>query len=130
MAGGIANMFALIAIITALSVSWFILGRQTINDVAYATLVGYFTYFVYMVIAVGKDLWQPRECAEIILSVTLAAIWVFFILSKGYASVVEKAEFSENLKATLLMGGWTFLAILPVSLYGLKRSHILKGWRQ
>jgi O-antigen/teichoic acid export membrane protein len=129
-ARGIANVFALIAIVTALSVTWFILGRQTINDVAYATLTGNFLYFVYMVIAVGKDLWQPRECAEIILSVTLAAIWVFFILSKGYTSVVEQAEFSENLKATLFMGGWTFLAILPVPLYGLKRSHILKGWRQ
>jgi hypothetical protein len=81
-----------------------------------------------MVIAVGKDLWRLHECAEIILSVTIAAGWTLFILHIGYASVAEYTGFSKILKATLFMGGWTLLAILPVPLYGLKRSQILKGW--
>lgn len=127
-ARGIANVVGLSVMIISLVVIWFIFGKQTINDVAYATLIGHFLYFVYMVIAVGKDLWRLHECAEIILSVTIAAGWTLFILHIGYASVAEYTGFSKILKATLFMGGWTLLAILPVPLYGLKRSQILKGW--
>lgn len=128
-ARGIANAVGLIIIIIALAVPWFILEIRTINVVAYSTLAGYFLYFVYMVIAVGKDLWKPHECAEIILSVALAAGWTFFLLHTGHASLVE-GGFAEELRATIFMGAWTLLALLPVPLYGLKRSRILKGWLQ
>jgi O-antigen/teichoic acid export membrane protein len=125
---GIANVVGLTIMIIALSVPWFILEIRTINIVAYSTLAGYFLYFVYMVIAVGKDLWNLYECAEIILSVALAAGWAFVIFYSGYVSIEENKLFIEDLKATLFMGGWTLLAILPIALYGLKRSQIYKGW--
>lgn len=129
-ARGIANVAGLIMMIIALAVPWFILGRRTINDVAYSTVAGYFLYFVYMVIAVGKDIWRPIECVEIILSVTIAAVWTFLLLHAGQASIGGHIGFAEDLKATLFMGGWTFLCLLPVTMYGLKRSQILKGWQQ
>ena len=129
-ARGIANIIGLTMMVIALAIPWFILGKRTINDVAYATVAGYFLYFVYMVIAVGKDIWRPVECIEIILSVTIAAGWTSLLLHLGHSSIQGHAGFGEDLRATLFMGGWTFFGLLPVTLYGLKRSQILKGWRQ
>lgn len=127
---GLANLFGLAGMTVAIAVQWFIFHKQTINDIAYATAAGYFLYFVYMVIAVGKDFWRWRECAEIIISVTIGAIWLLLILSTSYTFITKNAGFIINLKTTLLSGGWTLIAILPVPLYGLKRSKILKGWSQ
>lgn len=127
-ARGKANVFGLIIMIIALAVPWFILEIRTINVVAYSTLAGYFLYFIYMVIAVGKDLWKPHECAEIILTVALAGGWTFVILFSGYASIEGNKLFIEDLKDTLFMGTWTLLAILAIPVYGLKRSQIYKGW--
>lgn len=129
-ARGTSNVFGLGAMITALAVQWYVFGDQSINGAAYATLAGYFFYFLYMVLGVGKDLWLLYESGEIILTVTVAAGWTFFLLYTGQASQVEQAPFTESLKDTLFMGLWTFGALLPVPLYGLKRSRILKGWQQ
>ena len=129
-ARGIANTIGFCMMGLSLAIPWFIFGRHSINDVAYSSVAGYFFYFVYMVMAVGKDLWQLWECIEIILSVSGASVWIFYILYAGYTSVPVGSEFTENLKSTLFMAGWTFLAVLPVPLYGLKRSHILKGWQR
>jgi hypothetical protein len=129
-ARGIANTMGLCMMGLSLFIPWFFLGRHSINDVAYSSVAGYFLYFVYMVIAVGKDLWQPWECVEIIVSVSIASAWTFAVLHVGYASISTDTGFIDNLKSTLFMAGWTFLAFLPVPLYGLRRSQIMKGWRQ
>ncbi|HYA14131.1 MAG TPA: hypothetical protein VEF33_07310, partial [Syntrophales bacterium] len=89
-----------------------------------------YLYFFYMVIAIGREFWRFRECAEIIISVTVAAIWLLLIFSSSYTLIIKEATIITNLKSTLITGGWTLIAILPISLYGLKRSQILKGWSQ
>jgi O-antigen/teichoic acid export membrane protein len=128
-ARGIANLVGLLVMGLSLAVCWFLLDRRTITDLAYATLSGHFLYFLYMVIAVGKDMWQFHECAEVILTVTLAAGWTLFILQTGYNSLAQYGEFLAHLKNTLFMGGWTLVAILLVPAYGLKRSQLLTGLR-
>ncbi|MDP3181675.1 MAG: hypothetical protein Q8M54_02515 [Desulfobaccales bacterium] len=128
-ARGIANLAGLLMMGSSLAVFWFLLGRRTITDLAYATLIGNSLYFIYMVIAVGKDLWRLSECLEIILAVTCAAGWTLLVLQTGYASVSPPAGWLTNLKYTLFMGGWTLAAILLVPAYGLKRSQLLTRLR-
>jgi len=118
-ARGLANLSGLLLMILALSVSWFILHKQTIIDLAFATLIGYFLYFNYMVVAVGKDMWRRREGVEIILSVSIAAGWTLFILHAGLQSVANYSIFTDYLKNLLFMGAWTLLAILIVPIYAL-----------
>jgi O-antigen/teichoic acid export membrane protein len=125
---GIANTVGLIVMVFAISFTWFILRRKTIEDIALSTLAGYFLYFVYMVLAVGRHLWQPRESVHIIGSVTIAAIWIFVVLHRGYVSILGHTGFAENLKHTTFMAAWSFLAILPVPLYGLIKSKIVMRW--
>lgn len=126
-ARGVANLVGLLVMGLSLAISWFLLDKRTINDLAYATLIGHFLYFLYMVMAVGKDMWRFQECAEVILTVTLAAGWTLFILQTGYDSLAQPGGFLANLKNTLFMGGWTFAAILIVPLYGMKKSKLWKS---
>lgn len=53
-----------------------------------------------MVIAVGKDMWWFHECAEVILTVTLAAGWTLLVLKTGYNSLTQYGEFLAPLKYT------------------------------
>ncbi|MFH1147697.1 MAG: hypothetical protein V1736_08315 [Pseudomonadota bacterium] len=127
-ARGVASMAGLLFMLSALSIPWFLFGSRTIESVAYSTLTGYFLYFCYMVIAVGKGLWRTQDLIEIILSVTAAAAWTLFILQKGYGSLENTGVFLKDLAGLSLMGGWTILALLPIPAYGLIRSGISRGW--
>lgn len=128
-ARGVANLFGLAAMVVSLAYVWFVLDEKTINGMACATLAGYFMYFVYIVLAVGKDFWRVGECLETIIAVVFAAGWTYFLLDIGHVSLVEQIEFTERLRATVFMGVWTLIALLPVPLYGLKKSGVLKGWQ-
>ncbi len=128
-ARGIANLVGLLAMALSLAVCWFLLDRRTITDLAYATLMGHALYFIYMVIAVGRDLWKSSECAEVILAVTLAAGWTLLVLKVGHGSVAAQAGFFANLKYTLVMASWTLVAILLVPAYGLIRSQLFTRLR-
>lgn len=125
---GVANIAGLIMMIAVLSITWFFLGKRGIDYVAYSALAGHFLYFVYMVIAVGREIWRPKELTEIILSVSIAAMWVFAVLNIGHIAVGRCEGFIQDFKATLFMGSWTLLAILPIPIYGLKASSALKKW--
>lgn len=129
-ARGLANLFGLTMTTMSLAILWFFFERHTITDVAYSTLAGYYLYFTYMVIAVGKGYWKLRDSVDIILCVTLAATWTFILLYTGQASIKGYVGFSENLNATLSMGFITLLGILPITLFGLKKTKILKGWQK
>lgn len=127
-ARGFANVVGLTTMVAALAVPWFAFGRNTILDVAYSSVAGYFIYFVYMVMAVGKDYWKLRERIEIILSVSLAAGWTYFILRSGYATTAGDVGLTASIRSTLVMACWSLAAILPIPLYGIMRSGFLKGW--
>lgn len=124
---GIANLVGLFAMIFAFVTTWYIFKYRTLNAIAYASLAGYLLYFIYMVIAVGKDIWSNREVAEIVLVVLVAAAWTYILINAGN-SYVFKGNFVEDLKSILYSCAWTFVLLMPIPIYGLKKSKILQGW--
>lgn len=127
---GAANTAGLLMMAGALFVTWFILGRRTINSVACATLSGYFLYFVYMVFAVGKGMWKPSEKIEITLSVAVAAAWTFSVIWIGQYTAPSNAGLVSDLKYTFLTALWTAPAILLVVLYGLKKADVIRALKR
>jgi len=126
---GMANLFGLFAMAGAIAIQWFVFHRQSISDVAYASVMGSYLYFVYMVMAVGKNYWPTFECFKVILSVTVAAVWTFCVLYAGFIFMDKGAQgFMPNVKILLQVGPVTFIAITPLLFYGVKISQIRGGW--
>jgi len=125
---GTANLFGLAVMTASVSVQWYVLGNRSISGIAYASITGQYLYFVYMVFAVGKEYWTYLECLEVVLSVTAGALWAYLVISFGYAHIARDVDFVKHLLSTVQTGIVTFLALLPVVIYGFRRSRVLKGW--
>jgi O-antigen/teichoic acid export membrane protein len=126
---GMANLFGLFVMAGAIAIQWFVLHRQSISDVAYASVLGSYLYFVYMVVAVGKSYWGLSESFKVILSVTIAAAWTFCVLSTGFVFIGKGSQgFMANIKIMLQVGSLTLIAITPLLFYGVKISRIRGGW--
>lgn len=128
---GMANVFGLLAMVGTVAVTWFMFKETTIKGVACSAVAGSYLYFVYMVIAVGKNYWSTEECIGIVLSVTAAALWTFAVLYSGFFFMDKDTHgFMTNLKITARTGFLTFVAMIPLVLYGIKRSRVLGGWQR
>ncbi len=124
---GTSNFFGLIVMLSSLSFFWFILGRQTITDVAIAAVLGHSIYFIYIVIVIGRDFgWKWSSILKILLLVSLASAWTAFVLIySGLLNNCPKSWLSD-LVATLTTALWTFVAVLPVVGIGL---WVGGGWK-
>ncbi|MDD5433876.1 MAG: hypothetical protein PH343_00460 [Nitrospira sp.] len=123
---GAANLFGLSAMAGTIAVQWFILERRTINDIAWSSVIGSYFYFVYMVIAVGKNYWKNRECLDIIVSVTAVALWTFCVLYVGFKySGSDTHSLVSAVGRFLLVSALSLVALLPAVFFGVKKSRIL-----
>lgn len=123
---GAANLFGLFAMAGSITVQWFILDRRTINDIAWASVAGSYLYFVYMVIAVGKNYWGNRECLDIIVSVTAVALWTFCMLYIGFKySGSDAHSLVSAVGRFLLVSALSFAGLLPAVFFGVKKSRIV-----
>lgn len=125
LARGISNIAGLSGMILSLTFSWFVFEKHNITDIAYASIIGYFIYFTYMVFAVGRGLWGLRGLLEIYLYVLIAALWTGYVLIKGGTYIDGDMTFLADLKQTFKIGCYTLIGIIPVVLIGLKKSKII-----
>lgn len=127
---GISNIAGLIGMLLSLAVTWYILERRTMTDIAFATTAGYFIYFTYMLLAVGNELWGFREAIVTFLYVILAASWTGYVLFKGNSMLAGGLNFWPDLMQTLKIGSYTLIAVSPVVILGVRKSNLLKSWKQ
>jgi len=126
---GAANIFGLFVMLGAIAIQWFVLKNRSICDVASASVLGNYLYFVYMVIAVGKIYWSIPDCIKNILSVTAAAVWTFCVLYTGFLFMGDYAQgLLANIKIMIKVAFLTGIAILPVLACGSKISEVRGGW--
>ena len=119
---GISNLIGLAVIVTSLCYFWFILHKQDISSIAFSVTFGYLFYFIYMLIIVGKELWSIKEVASILTIILFAAVWTFVIILMGYSYTLEGLSFYKDVLRSCIIGIITFIAILPVTLIGLRLS--------
>ena len=62
--------------IICLSFFWFVLNMKNLNGVAFSIVTGSAAYFLFYVVAAGRDLWSNKD----ILKVIFFVLFSFFLL--------------------------------------------------
>lgn len=119
---GLANCFGFIATISMLGFFWFVLKKQDLSSIAISIVCGYMTYFIYILIFVGRELWSTKEIISTLMVVLLAALWTGIINIMGNTYTLEGQVFSADLLRTTIIGLITLVGIIPVILVGYKLS--------
>ncbi len=122
---GISNAVAVVSTGAFFLLAGLIVGDLTLRLVAQIMVLGYVTYFAYLMIVVGRRLWGLQRTVVNLGMVLAAAIWTtaaFEWLSRGdvsFDSVADDFLWSVLTLAKLL------LLLLPVFLLGVWRAGLL-----
>jgi O-antigen/teichoic acid export membrane protein len=119
---GISNSIGFVVMVSMLAFFWFILEKQELSSIAISVTLGYLSYFIYMIIFVGRELWSKKEIIITLSIVLLAAVWTALIIILGYSYTMPDLSFTSDLLRSMIIGLIMLLAISPVILMGLKIS--------
>ena len=119
---GLANCIGFISTFSLLGVFWFVLKKHDLSAIAISVICGYMSYFIYILIFVGRELWTVKEIIYTMIVVLLAALWTGIIVIVGYSYTIEGQIFSTDLYRTAIIGIFTMVGIFPVILVGYKLS--------
>lgn len=119
---GISNIVGLFFVVISLVLSWYVFNRHDITGVAISVTAGYFLYFVYMLIAVGKEMWSTKDVFKVLLFVILSFLYTGIVIFASNNFILIDLTFLNDIIQTLKIGGLTLLSISPLLLIGLKMS--------
>ena len=111
---GISNLIGLIVIIISLSIFWFLFDKQSLASVAISVTLGYFFYFIYMLIAVGRELWSTKEIIKILFTTLFASIWTSIIIIYANSLMIGDLKFFDDLLRTLFIGLKSIICLSPI----------------
>jgi hypothetical protein len=117
-----ANVLSLAAMTASVALCWYGFQWRSLEAIAYATIAGHALCFIYLVMAVGRDLWPMSERIEIVVTVAAAAAWTLSVLALGQPQSAPAASWIEDLVSALRLAAWTLALLAVVPLYGLVRS--------
>jgi len=115
---GISNTVGFIVMLVFLGFFWFVYKKQDISYIAISVTCGYFSYFVYMLIMVGKEIWSLKEVFQILAIVIVSALWTAITVIIGNLYSLDGLPFLEDLLRTLTIGAIMLAVISPVILVG------------
>ena len=120
---GKSNLFGLLLAIFFLSFFWFVLDIQKLSSIAISVTLTYLSYFIYMLIMVGKELWPTKEIIKILLIILIGAIWTSLVVVIGNSFSISGLNIYNDIVRSIIICVISLIMISPIFIFGLFSSN-------
>jgi|KBSSwiStaDraftv2_1062776.scaffolds.fasta_scaffold00215_15 Membrane protein involved in the export of O-antigen and teichoic acid len=100
----------------------------TLDSIALASVVGYFIYYLYIMLSIGVELWGKAGAVKIILHALAAVVITKLILNTTPINISQGA-FANNVEQLLISLLWSYALLLPMLAYGAWKTRLLQQLR-
>jgi O-antigen/teichoic acid export membrane protein len=100
----------------------------SLDSIALATVVGYFIYYLYIMLSIGVELWGKAGAVKVILHALAAVVITGLIINTAPINMSQGA-FAHNVEQLLIGLLRSYALLLPMIVYGVWRTRLLQQLR-
>jgi O-antigen/teichoic acid export membrane protein len=120
---GLSNVVGVVA----MSASFFVLFETrglTLNSIAVASVAGYFLYYVYIMMTVGRELWGVLDALNLVMH-AVVAVGITKLILATMPIGTDQRDFYSNAIQLVSNIGRACLLLLPIIVYGVWRTRLI-----